>query len=60
MSRIKIKNFGADKRAKVRKKGRWIDIKKVTVFTGNQGSGKTCSCQIDFHLYMDGEGFNTR
>ena len=36
MSRIKIKNFGPIKEPKS-VKDEWIDIKKVTVFTGNQG-----------------------
>ena len=39
MSRIKIKNFGPLKETASVTDG-WIDIKKVTVFTGNQGSGK--------------------
>ena len=37
MSRIKIKNFGPLKETASVTDG-WIDIKKVTVFTGNQGS----------------------
>ena len=40
MSRIKIKNFGPLKETASVTDG-WIDIKKVTVFTGNQGSGKS-------------------
>lgn len=40
MSRIKIKNFGPLKETVSAMDG-WIDIEKVTVFTGNQGSGKS-------------------
>ena len=40
MSRIKIKNFGSIKEGFLENEG-WLDIKKVTVFVGNQGSGKS-------------------
>lgn len=40
MSKIKIKNFGPIKEGNLENDG-WIDIKKVTVFIGNQGSGKS-------------------
>lgn len=40
MSRIRIKNFGPIKEGILDNDG-WIDIKKVTVFLGNQGSGKS-------------------
>ena len=40
MSKIKIKNFGPIKEGYQRNDG-FIDIKKVTVFIGNQGSGKS-------------------
>lgn len=40
MSKIKIKNFGPIKEGMLDNDG-WIDIKKVTVFIGNQGSGKS-------------------
>ena len=40
MSKIKIKNFGPIKEGMIDNDG-WIDIKKVTVFIGNQGSGKS-------------------
>lgn len=40
MSKIKIKNFGPIKEGFLENDG-WIDIKKVTVFIGNQGSGKS-------------------
>jgi len=45
MSRIKIKNFGPIKEPKS-VKNEWIDIKKVTVFTGNQGSGKSTVAKL--------------
>jgi len=40
MSKIKIKNFGPIKEGCKENDG-WIDIKKVTLFIGNQGSGKS-------------------
>jgi predicted ATPase len=40
MSKIKIKNFGPIKEGYQQDDG-FIDIKKVTVFIGNQGSGKS-------------------
>ena len=40
MSRIKIKNFGPIKGGFQGNDG-WLDVKKVTVFVGNQGSGKS-------------------
>lgn len=40
MSRIRIKNFGPIKEGLLDNDG-WIDIKKVTLFIGNQGSGKS-------------------
>jgi len=40
MSKIRIKNFGPIKIGCKENDG-WIDIKKVTVFIGNQGSGKS-------------------
>lgn len=40
MSKIKIKNFGPIKDGYQENDG-WIDVKKVTVFIGNQGSGKS-------------------
>jgi len=40
MSKIKIKNFGPIKEGFIENDG-WIDVKKVTVFIGNQGSGKS-------------------
>jgi len=43
MSKIKIKNFGPIKEGFGEE---WIDIKKVTLFIGNQGSGKSTVAKI--------------
>jgi predicted ATPase len=45
MSRIRIKNFGPIKEGNVQNDG-WIDISKVTVFIGNQGSGKSTIAKL--------------
>ncbi|KPA17133.1 ATPase AAA [Candidatus Magnetomorum sp. HK-1] len=45
MSRIKIKNFGPIKKGHLHDDG-WIDLKKVTVFVGNQGSGKSTVAKL--------------
>ena len=45
MSQIKIKNFGPIKAGFTENNG-WIDIKKVTVFIGNQGSGKSSVAKL--------------
>jgi predicted ATPase len=45
MSRIKIKNFGPVKEGFNENDG-WMDIKKVTVFIGNQGSGKSTVAKL--------------
>lgn len=45
MSRIKIKNFGPIKEGYQEGEG-WMDIKKVTVFIGNQGSGKSTVAKV--------------
>lgn len=45
MSKIKIKNFGPIKEGILDNDG-WIDIKKVTVFIGNQGSGKSTVAKV--------------
>lgn len=45
MSRIRIKNFGPVKDASSVNNG-WIDIKKVTIFMGNQGSGKSTVAKL--------------
>jgi predicted ATPase len=45
MSKIKIKNFGPINEGCVENNG-FIDIKKVTTFIGNQGSGKSAVAKI--------------
>ena len=45
MSKIKIKNFGPIKEGCIENDG-WIDIKKVTLFIGNQGSGKSTVAKL--------------
>lgn len=45
MSKIKIKNFGPIKEGLQENNG-WIDIKKVTLFIGNQGSGKSTIAKL--------------
>lgn len=45
MSRIKIKNFGPIKDSPSLNGG-WIEIKKVTIFMGNQGSGKSTVAKL--------------
>jgi predicted ATPase len=45
MSRIKIRNFGPVKKGLVENDG-WIDIRKVTFFIGNQGSGKSTAAKL--------------
>jgi predicted ATPase len=45
MNRIKIKNFGPIKEGNMQNDG-WIDISKVTVFIGNQGSGKSTIAKL--------------
>ena len=45
MSKIKIKNFGPIKEGYLENDG-WLDVKKVTVFIGNQGSGKSTVAKI--------------
>lgn len=45
MSRIKIKNFGPIREGFVGNDG-WLEIKKVTVFIGNQGSGKSTVAKL--------------
>ena len=45
MSRIRIKNFGPIKEGFSSNDG-WIDIKKVTVFIGNQGAGKSIVAKL--------------
>lgn len=45
MSRIKIKHFGPIKEGYKDNDG-WLDIKKVTIFIGNQGSGKSTVAKL--------------
>ncbi|OFX50719.1 MAG: hypothetical protein A2046_13675 [Bacteroidetes bacterium GWA2_30_7] len=45
MSKIRIKNFGPIKEGLIENDG-WIDIKKVTVFIGNQDSGKSTVAKV--------------
>lgn len=45
MSKIKIRNFGPIKEGYQEDDG-WMDIKKVTVFVGNQGSGKSTVAKL--------------
>lgn len=59
MSRIKIKNFGPIREGFVENDG-WIDINKVTVFIGDQGSGKsTVAKLISIFLWMEKDLFRT-
>lgn len=45
MSKIKIKNFGPIKEGYQENDG-WLDVKKVTVLIGNQGSGKSTVAKL--------------
>lgn len=45
MAKIRIKNFGPIKQGCLDNDG-WIDIQKVCVFIGNQGSGKSCIAKL--------------
>ena len=45
MAKIRIKNFGPIRQGCPDDDG-WIDIKKVSVFIGNQGSGKSCVAKL--------------
>ena len=45
MSKIRIKNFGPIKDGYQENDG-WLDVKKVTVFIGNQGSGKSTVAKV--------------
>jgi ABC-type multidrug transport system ATPase subunit len=45
MSKLKIKNFGPIKEGYQENDG-WLDVKKVTVFIGNQGSGKSTVAKL--------------
>ena len=53
MSKIRIKNFGPIKDGYL-ENGGWMDIKKVTLFIGNQGSGKsTVAKLISTFMWME-------
>ena len=53
MSKIRIKNFGPIKEGFLDNDG-WMDIKKVTMFIGNQGSGKsTVAKLISTFMWME-------
>lgn len=45
MSRIKIKNFGPIHEGFTENDG-WMDVRKVTVFTGSQGTGKSTVAKL--------------
>lgn len=45
MSKIRIENFGPIKDGYLEKDG-WIDFKKITIFIGNQGSGKSTIAKL--------------
>lgn len=45
MARIRIKNFGPIRQGRLDNDG-WLEIKKVSVFIGNQGSGKSCVAKL--------------
>jgi len=45
MTKIKIKNFGPIREGFQESDG-WMDVKKVTVFIGNQGSGKSVVAKL--------------
>ena len=45
MSKIRIRNFGPIKEGYHENDG-WLDVKKVTVFIGNQGSGKSTVAKL--------------
>lgn len=45
MSKIRIKNFGPIKEGYQENDG-WMEVKKVTVFIGNQGSGKSTVAKV--------------
>jgi predicted ATPase len=45
MSQIKIKNFGPIKEGFVENDG-FMDIRKISIFIGNQGTGKSCIAKL--------------
>lgn len=59
MSKIRIKNFGPIKEGMLDNDG-WIDIKKVTIFIGNQGSGKSTVAKVFSTLSWIEKAINRR
>lgn len=57
MSKIKIKNFGPIKEG-YQEDGGFIDVKKVTVFIGNQASGKSTVAKLFSTLTWMEKAFN--
>src|ERR1044072_6060335 len=45
MSKIRVRNFGPIKEGLLDNQG-WVDLKKVSVFIGNQGSGKSTLAKL--------------
>lgn len=45
MCKIRIHNFGPIKKGFIEDEG-WIEIKKVTLFIGNQGTGKSSIAKL--------------
>lgn len=57
MSRIRIRNFGPIKDGVLDNDG-WIEVNRVTVFTGNQGAGKsTVAKLISFFTWLEKDTF---
>lgn len=57
MSKIRIKNFGPVKEGLLENDG-WIDVRRVTVFIGNQGAGKsTVAKLISFFTWLEKDTF---
>ena len=59
MSKIRIKNFGPIKEGYLENDG-WMDVKKVTVFIGNQGSGKSTVAKVISTLMWVEKALNRR
>jgi predicted ATPase len=57
MTKIKIKNFGPIKEGYLENDG-WMEIKKVTVFIGNQASGKSTVAKVLSTLMWLEKAFN--